>query len=292
MNIQEISSFLAVCKYGTFSKAAENLYMTQPTISWYINSLEKELGQSLFIRKRGQKESRLTNAGHIFYPQAIKWETLWNETLSLLNTETYIRYNFACIPSLAPKLFPFLHAYFKEAMSDCSISLFSRPSPIVINGVENNEYDAGVSAITTATNRTDIVQIASEKLVFMCRKDSNFPDKISVYDLIISNCIYVNWTHDLGQWRQKYFHEKPYAELSAFDGLISFFENPDIWAIVPFTSFFSLKNEYRICELDCPPSDRRFYLATSTTPKTEFNTLLLDALKKFFKIYDDGIKWL
>jgi len=290
MNIQEISTFLAICTYGSFNKASEHLHMTQPTVSWYVTTLEKELGVQLFFRKRGQKESVLTDAGKIFYPQALKWEALWNETRSLLEKKPYVKYNFACIHSLSHHLIPFLHAYFETAMPDCSISLVARPSTSIITGIENKEYDAGVSVICPDTDRALITPLATEKMVFTCLKDSNYPDFVHVSDLNIRNCVRINWTDDLDHWMQKNFWGRPYAELNSFDELMYFFSNRDNWAILPYSSYFQLKDSLRICELDFPPKDRPFYLVSAQPPKTEFLDHLENALKSFLAPYSAGIE--
>lgn len=290
MNIQEISTFLAVCKYGAFSKAAEHLYMTQPTVSWYINSLEKELGHQLFIRKRGQKGIIMTDAGKIFYRQALKWEALWNETKMLLEKKSYTRYSFACIHSLSHYLIPFLHTYFEDTLPDCSVSLTSRPSGAIISGVENKEFDAGLAIITPPTERASITPFAKEKLVFVCRKDADYPEQLHIHDLDITHHICINWTEELKTWRQNYFYGRPYAELNSFDELMYFFSRPDIWTILPYSSWYYLKDELRICELDHAPADRNFYLITSKPPKEEFTEFIPPALRQFFEQFGDGIQ--
>lgn len=45
---QKITVFLKIVELGSFSKAAESLYMTQPAVSQFIKSLEKDLGVILF----------------------------------------------------------------------------------------------------------------------------------------------------------------------------------------------------------------------------------------------------
>lgn len=290
MNIQEISTFLAICKYGTFSRAAEHLYMTQPTVSWYVTSLEKELGHQLFIRKRGQKDIVMTDAGKIFYQQAVKWEALWNETMALLETKSYVKYSFACVHSLSHQLIPFIHSYFEAALPDCSVAMTARPSASIVSGVENKEYDAGLAVICPSTDRAKITQIASEKMVFACRRDSGYPDKVCVNDLRIANHISIDWTEALKEWRQRYFFGRPYAELNSFDELMYFFGKPENWTILPYSSYFQLKEELKICELDNPPKDRPFYFIEPQTQKEPFQPLLLEALKQFFTQYGEGIR--
>ena len=51
MELFHLRYFMTVAKYENFSKAAEELYISQPSISKAVLSLEKELGVSLFLRK-------------------------------------------------------------------------------------------------------------------------------------------------------------------------------------------------------------------------------------------------
>jgi DNA-binding transcriptional LysR family regulator len=62
----QIDYFLAVAKDCSFVKAAERLYISQPSISRQISSLEKELGVLLFDR-RHNSGTKLTAAGELFY---------------------------------------------------------------------------------------------------------------------------------------------------------------------------------------------------------------------------------
>jgi len=50
MDFKQIEAFVNVIKYKSFSKAAEATFLTQPTISTHISSLEKELGVTLIDR--------------------------------------------------------------------------------------------------------------------------------------------------------------------------------------------------------------------------------------------------
>lgn len=43
MEFKQLEAFVAVVDYGSFSEAARKLYLTQPTISAHVRSLEEEL---------------------------------------------------------------------------------------------------------------------------------------------------------------------------------------------------------------------------------------------------------
>jgi DNA-binding transcriptional LysR family regulator len=79
MDFKQIEAFVNVAKYKSFSKAAEAIYLSQPTISSHIASLENELGVILF--DRNGKEVRLTRAGSIFIEYAVNLINIRNTAI-------------------------------------------------------------------------------------------------------------------------------------------------------------------------------------------------------------------
>ena len=65
MDFKQLEAFITVAKLKSFSKAANAIYLSQPTISSNISSLEKELKIQLFDRT--SKEVNLTPAGESFF---------------------------------------------------------------------------------------------------------------------------------------------------------------------------------------------------------------------------------
>lgn len=68
MNLLSLKYFIAVTEYSSFTKAAERLYVTQPTLSRQIADLEDEFGVQLF--NRGKRSISLTPAGEICLKEA------------------------------------------------------------------------------------------------------------------------------------------------------------------------------------------------------------------------------
>lgn len=66
MTVIQLECFMEVCKQRNFSKAAANLYLSQPTLSRHIQALEEELRTALFLRTGNMV--RLTAVGHTLYP--------------------------------------------------------------------------------------------------------------------------------------------------------------------------------------------------------------------------------
>lgn len=65
MNETQIKCLIAAAQSGSFSEAAEKMFMTPPTFGRYISSLEKDLGHALFVR--GWKGLQLTPVGQLMY---------------------------------------------------------------------------------------------------------------------------------------------------------------------------------------------------------------------------------
>ena len=63
-----VEGFLEVARLGSVSRAAEVLYVTQPTLTARLHALERELGARMFVRAR--QGMRLTEAGRAFLPHA------------------------------------------------------------------------------------------------------------------------------------------------------------------------------------------------------------------------------
>ena len=68
MNLKQLEAFVEVAQSGSFSQAAKKLFLTQPTISAHIASLEKELGTRVFVRNT--KEVSLSPEGQKLYTYA------------------------------------------------------------------------------------------------------------------------------------------------------------------------------------------------------------------------------
>ena len=57
MNLKQLEAFVQVAEGGSFSKAAKQLFLTQPTISAHISSLEKELNARFFVRNTKEEQN-------------------------------------------------------------------------------------------------------------------------------------------------------------------------------------------------------------------------------------------
>ncbi|WP_282609672.1 LysR family transcriptional regulator [Pelagibius sp. Alg239-R121] len=78
MNLDHIWTFLEVAATGNFNRAAENLNVTQSTVSGRIKTLEENFGRPLLVRSHNG--CVLTSAGHQFRQHAIGMQRLWQQS--------------------------------------------------------------------------------------------------------------------------------------------------------------------------------------------------------------------
>ena len=117
MEFKQLEAFVSVVDYGSFSEAARRLYLTQPTISAHIRSLEDELHMKLIIRTT--KKTTITAKGYQLYDSAVRMLEIRNNLLEnfTAHTANYTRALHYPLPTA------FCHQY--TAFS----TFFSTPSP-------------------------------------------------------------------------------------------------------------------------------------------------------------------
>jgi len=124
-----------VAKEGSFSRAAERLYRTQPAISLAIRKLEDGLGQPLFVR--GARPIRLTDAGTLLKDYAERLINLRDEVKKGLSEleglkrgELSLGVNESSIHALLPALAKFreMHRACRCACTACFPGYSTRKS--------------------------------------------------------------------------------------------------------------------------------------------------------------------
>jgi DNA-binding transcriptional LysR family regulator len=124
IDFRQLETFCRVAELKGFSKAANHLYLTQPTVSGHILALENSLHLRLFDRMG--RETRLTKAGEVFYHHATRMLSYRKEALSALSEFFQgIRGELLLGGSTIPGeyILPRLIGEFKEHYPQISISL-------------------------------------------------------------------------------------------------------------------------------------------------------------------------
>jgi DNA-binding transcriptional LysR family regulator len=167
MDLGELQVFLMVAKEGSFSRAAERLFRTQPAISLAIRKLEDSLGQPLFVR--GARPVRLTDAGTLLRDYAERLINLRDEVKKgltelegLKRGELSLGVNESSIHALLPAL-----AKFRELHPGVQVRvhrMFSRDIP---HEVLNYRLDLGAVSYVPREPQLQATEIFKDELTLV-----------------------------------------------------------------------------------------------------------------------------
>ncbi|WP_420871100.1 LysR family transcriptional regulator [Kurthia huakuii] len=160
----ELKVFIKVYEQRNFTKAAELLFISQPTLSTKIKQLERQLATTFFIRK-GPKSLVPTDAAHTFYQYALRTLDEYEHTLAQMHGTKRIRCHIGCSNTIAvhyfPKIFPQLVAKFPHI--DFMLSLAN--SAKVTEGVAQHQLDIGLIEKPLDTHPLQKINLCNDELV-------------------------------------------------------------------------------------------------------------------------------
>ncbi len=166
MNFQHVQAFCTIVAEGSFSRAAERLHLTQPTISAQIQSLEKTLGTRLF--ERSAQGISLTQAGRTFHPHALQMLELSRRAEQAIEElQGLSRGNLEIGASTVPGhyLLPAALALFKERAPGVEVHLSVSNSQDVRHGVREGRFELGLVGERVRDERLAYEPIARDRLL-------------------------------------------------------------------------------------------------------------------------------
>ena len=144
MNLKQLEAFVKVAEDGSFSKAAKDLYLTQPTVSAHISALERELEVRLFIRNT--KEVAMSEDGQELYKyakQMIDLERQIEERFNVQGGEGNHCITIAASTIPAQYLLPKALIRFKEKYPEEQFKVVETDSAQVVKQIVDGIADVG-----------------------------------------------------------------------------------------------------------------------------------------------------
>lgn len=166
MDIKQISYFLAVAREKSFSKAAENLTVSQPTLSVAVKKLEEELGVQLFYSFN--REQRLTDEGLRLMKGAKQIMEAYQQTVEgvqVMDRNTEGSFTLGLSPLFGACFFGDLLPGFSAAYPNIHIEIVEDGANRIDEKVVRGEVDLGV------TLNTDQLTAAVEKRHFTTQRN-------------------------------------------------------------------------------------------------------------------------
>lgn len=180
MNWNQLQYVVTVADEKNITKAAKRLFISQPSLSLSIQSLEKELGTALFQRARG--EMVLTYAGTLFYDWAVS--TLHSQSqlqmkLSDITNENRRLIRIGISPHRSLTMLPAILEQFYIDYPKCEIHILEKPTYVLKKLLENHEIDFMIDVPHPDTINFQSEQLTEERIVLavpssFCQKET-FP---------------------------------------------------------------------------------------------------------------------
>lgn len=168
MDFRQLETFIEVVKLKSFSKAAEKLFITQPTVTNHIQNLEKELG-TLLINRLG-KNITLTDAGNLLYKYAINIiNSLEMAKFDLAIYQGKIQGHLDIMSSSVPRkyLLPNLINSFLNIHPDVSFNLTNNDSKEVVSKILDGETDFGIVGNKIESSSLIYIEIMEDNLLLI-----------------------------------------------------------------------------------------------------------------------------
>ena len=168
MNLKQLEAFVHVAEGGSFSKAAKELFLTQPTVSAHISSLEKELNVRLFIRNT--KEVNLSDDGRELYKyakQMIDLQKKIEERFSAKKEAGKHCISIAASSIPAQYLLPKVLMRFNEKFPDEQLKIIETDSSEVVTKVVDHMVDVGFTGTVLEKKHCKYLPFYKDELVIV-----------------------------------------------------------------------------------------------------------------------------
>jgi LysR family transcriptional regulator, hydrogen peroxide-inducible genes activator len=167
MTLQQLEYIVALDTYRHFVTAAENCFVTQPTITIQVQKLEDELGIVIFNRNKTPLQP--TELGEIFIAKS---RTILMEVKQLKEMVSDERENIkgkfrvGIIPTVSPYIVPKFIGSFMEKHPESILDIDEMQSDAIIEGLKNGKIDLGILVTPTEENSLREIPLYKEPFVY------------------------------------------------------------------------------------------------------------------------------
>jgi DNA-binding transcriptional LysR family regulator len=180
IQLVQIEGFLEVARRGSVSRAAEALFVTQPTLTARLHGLERELGTPLFVRT--PHGMRLTDAGHAMVPyaeRALRALVDGRDVLEQVRSASAGHLMIGCAPAVSTYILPGLLEQFVALHPNVVVSVRTGHSEDVVDLVLRDEVQIGLGRAIRHPD-LELRPFHTEQLVLVCAPEHRFARRRSV----------------------------------------------------------------------------------------------------------------
>jgi LysR family hydrogen peroxide-inducible transcriptional activator len=165
MELHQLRYFCAVVEAGSFSRAAEQSHVSQPSLSQQIMKLEDELGTRLFDRLG--RSVRLTETGQAFLPRArAVLRELEAARGDVAEQKDFVggSVTIGVIPTVAPYFLPPRLTRFSRKFPQVRLTVVEEITPLLLDQVRGSKVDVAILALPIRGHEFETFPLLAERL--------------------------------------------------------------------------------------------------------------------------------
>lgn len=285
MNLQQLYYFRKLAEVQHYTEAAKALYITQPSLSDSIASLESELSVALFQKKGRGIE--LTKYGQEFYQYVNQALGVLEHGIAIMKEKSDSvtgTIDVGCIPTLLGDFLPDALDLYHEKHPQVNFNIFQDKSIPVAEGVSAGDYDIGFCSMVENKEDLVFVPITYQELIVIVRNGHPLAryDSMELTTLRDYTLSTYRDTIPIGKTIRKILKDKGLEAAYSYDdeisiaGRINRSSKAAIVADTPFLKQFD--NLKKIHLTDVPLGTRMLYMVYS---KKNFITAAVEAFANF-----------
>jgi DNA-binding transcriptional LysR family regulator len=181
VGLRQLRAFLAVARRGSFTRAAEDVALSQSAVSLSVRQLEDELGLKLLDRTTRQVQ--LTAIGSTLVATGSRLIDELDATLRELRDigeQHRGRVVMACVPAVARSLMPKCVVYCANKWPSISLSIDDSAASEVIRKVARGEVEFGIASGEIASADLLVQPLMDDPFRLVCRRDDPLAAKHSL----------------------------------------------------------------------------------------------------------------
>jgi len=204
MDIDALKTFLELNRTRHFGQAANNLYVSQSTVSARIKMLEDQIGMPLFVRQRNNIQ--LTDAGHRLIRYAENIVTNWTRARQEIGIAEahHIPLVVGAATSLWDSILQDWILYLYQTRADLILHAEVHSAEVLLRRTLERSMDMAFVFDDPQNGDLECVEVAHVPLIMV----SSLPDQ-TVEKAMVENYILVDWGTSFANAHARYFAEAP-----------------------------------------------------------------------------------
>lgn len=182
MDLRHLETFVKIAELNSFTKAAEELYITQPTVSKQITDLETYFGVKLIDRTK--RRVALTRAGEVLLKYGKEFMVLRKETIDTMEAFKGLKKGVIIVgASTIPGIYilPHILNTFRQQYSGIQVKLVVSDSKDIMDKMEQGQIDVGFVGARDNSKKLEFRKFFEDTIVIIA--PSGYPPSIAMENI-------------------------------------------------------------------------------------------------------------